>query len=601
MTRAATPFLVAVSGPDGVARTTLVHRLAPMLREHGLTVVTAPCDGCVLCRRRYAPARWRNGSGDRSEPGRSGRALLDRVHGSVDAAELSLRVAAARRLAALRSRGRRPAVVVTDRGPLDGLAAFDPSPGTSLARRLRRLADRCDLTLLLEPDVVSSDAITGTRPDGTERRYRRWADDPGTAPVRLRPGPTPSATAGDALRLVRDRLVRAHLPRTGPTNSRPRVVLSVFDDLGNANYRGGGAVVVGEIARRLAEEFDVTVVTAGARGGVSTDDRVTYRRLPVCRAGPRAGQLLFQALLPLVARRVPHDLWLESFTPPFSTSFLPLFTRAPVVGIDQVRSGDAMWRKYHIPFFLVERIGLRFYRDLVVLNDADAATVRRFSPRADVEVIPNGVAPRPDGERTGDGGFVLFLGRVDLWQKGIDLLLEAHARADTGLPLVLAGSGTKAEEHRLDLLLAERGRDGEVRRLGHVTGAHKERLLADCAFVVMPSRHETFGLVALEAMAHGKPVLHFDLPALRWTRIGGSVPVPAYDVDALAQAMRRLTTDSPWRRRLGEDALATSRAFSWSRMTDRYLSLARRLLDGAPPSPVPSPSPPPSPREVSSS
>ena len=588
MTRAADPFVVVVSGPGGVGKSALVRRLAPMLREDGFTVEIAHSHGCVLCRRRHAPAPGREDPGEpRARAGRSGRAFLERAHGFVDAAELSARLAAARRRAARNARGRRPSLVLADRGPLDGLVAYDPAPDGLLARRFLRSAGRCDLALLLEaePDVLLARDPDHTRAglEETGRRYRRWAGAPGPPLVRLRSGPAPRSTADDALRLVRERL-----PGPGPVTARPRVVLSVFDDPGDAEHRGGHAVVVGKVARRLAEECDVTVVTAGSRRSAPVDGRVIRRRLPVHRAGRRAGRLLFRALLPLAARRVPHDLWLESLAPPFPGGLLPLFTRAPVVGIGPGRGG-APGRGRRPPFSLVERIGLRRYRALVVPDDAGAAAVRSLGRRTDVEVIPAGVAPRPPGERPHDDGFVLFLGRPDIRRKGLDLLLEAHARANPAMPLLIAGGGTRAEERALDRLLAREARGGDVRRLGHVTEEHKERLLADCCFVVMPSRHAAFGLVALEAMAHGKPVLHFDLPGLRWTGAGGGVAVPAFEVEALAEAMRRLASDSPWRRRLGHDALATSRARPWSLTTDRYLSLTRRLLDGAPPSPVPRP------------
>jgi hypothetical protein len=106
------------------------------------------------------------------------------------------------------------------------------------------------------------------------------------------------------------------------------VVISSFDSPRNPRYGGGGAAVVEMIARWLAEHYEVTVVTAARRGGTVVRDGVVYRQLPVGWAGPRAGQLLFHLLLPFAARRIPHDLWIESFTPPFSTSFLPLFSRA---------------------------------------------------------------------------------------------------------------------------------------------------------------------------------------------------------------------------------------------------------------------------------
>ncbi|MEZ0095308.1 glycosyltransferase involved in cell wall biosynthesis/O-antigen/teichoic acid export membrane protein [Streptacidiphilus sp. EB129] len=367
------------------------------------------------------------------------------------------------------------------------------------------------------------------------------------------------------------------MPQASEGATRKRVVISGYDSSQNPNYRGGGAVVIDRIARRLSQEYAVTVVTAGRRGGTCVQDGVEYRRLPVCWAGPRAGQLLFQALLPLMVRRMGQHLWLESFTPPFSTGFLPLFSPTPVIGIDQIRSGKAMWQKYRLPFFLIERLGFRLYRDLVVLNEADRTDLRRYSPRACVHVIPNGVETRPvDAERFGEGRHILYLGRIEMWQKGLDLLLAAYAQATPGLPLVLAGAGTRSEEQRLREILAQAGPD--VRWLGHVSGEDKDALLRDSAFVVMPSRHETFGLVALEGMAHGKPVLHFDLSCLRWMEGGGSVDVTPFDVDALASRIRWLADDDTARRKLGREAYLTSQRYSWETMTSRYLDLARTTL-----------------------
>ena len=113
-------------------------------------------------------------------------------------------------------------------------------------------------------------------------------------------------------------------------------------------------------------------------------DGVRYRQLPVAWAGPRGGQLLFHALLPFAARRIPHDLWIESFTPPFSTSFLPLFSRAPVVGFAQSLSGNGDVGPLPAALLPDRAVGLRLYRDLVVLNPADGAEVRRYSPSAAV-------------------------------------------------------------------------------------------------------------------------------------------------------------------------------------------------------------------------
>ena len=356
-----------------------------------------------------------------------------------------------------------------------------------------------------------------------------------------------------------------------------RVVISSFDSPGNPHYSGGGGAVVEQIARWLAPDYVVTVVTAGRRGGTVVRGGVRYRQLPLAWAGPRGGQLLFHSVLPALARWIPHDLWIESFTPPFSTSFLPVFSRAPVVGLAQNLSGEEMWQRYRLPFFLVERLGLRCYRDVVTLNRADCLRVRRRSPAARVRVIPNWTEVAWRDSEPGPGTHILFLGRIDVKEKGLDLLLAAYQRSGLRMPLVLAGGGTRREEARLGALLERAG--GSVCRAGHVAGPERQRLLDHSTFVVLPSRHEAFGLAALEGMACAKPVLHFDLPGLRW--MDGDLRVPCFDVDALAAGMRALAGDETMRRRLGRAAYAAARLYRPDAAADRYRTLVRDVLSAA--------------------
>ncbi|MFB6526466.1 glycosyltransferase [Streptomyces sp. NPDC056399] len=591
MTRPHRPLLVAVSGPDGAGKSSLVGRLAALLDERELTVVALHCYGCFLCRGfRVPPEAAGTGPGGggggwarrATDPKRRG-SRLHRAHALLDAAELAARIAVAEGRARRRARGGE-SVVLTDRGPLDGLVKFDPPAHSAAAAVFRRIADRYGLTLLVEtgPDTLRDRGWEeGAGPPALWwARYRNWSQRlPRLA--RIDGERSRSRVAGEALDRVLD-AVRERQRLRHTTLRRRHVVVSIYDDAENPAYRGGGALVVGKVARRLAEDFRVTVVTAGRDGGSEERDGIRYVRLPVCRAGPRAGQLLFLTLLPFVARRIRHDLWLESFTPPFSTSFLPLTTGAPVIGVDQGRSAEALWRRYHIPFFLVERLGLRCYRHIVVMNAADGSEIRRRSPRADVQVIANGVDQRLlDESRLGGGQFILFLGRVDTWVKGLDLLLDAYENAQPPLELLIAGSGTPAEERRLAALVAAHagGSKPRIHWVGYAEGDRKRQLLRDCAFLVVPSRHETFGLVALEGMAYGKPVLHFDLPALRWMRDGGDVTVPPFDVAAFGRRMNELATDAALRRRLGRRSGIAAQHYTWDEMTGRYLALAHRLLD----------------------
>jgi glycosyltransferase involved in cell wall biosynthesis len=361
-----------------------------------------------------------------------------------------------------------------------------------------------------------------------------------------------------------------------PDEAPKHVVISSFDNPEQSHYNGGGVAVVEMIALRLLPHFGVTVVTAAPRAGTVVRDGVRYRSMPIGRAGPRAGQLLYHAMLPRAARRIPHDLWIENFTPPFSTSFLPLFSRSPVLGLVQSLSGDEMSSRYHLPFFAVERLGLRFYRDIVVLNPADQQLVQRYSHSAAVRLIPNGIPPtRLDEAMVGSGEHILFLGRIDVWKKGLDLLLDAYEKSGLSMPLLIAGAGVPSEERKLTRLISTT--DRSVRWIGHVAGQAKQELLDRSAFVMVPSRHETFGLVALEAMSRGKPVVHFDLPTLRW--MGGDIRVRPYDSAALASQMRELAGDEAARRELGRTAHSSAQRYSSDETADRYLALVQELLD----------------------
>lgn len=356
---------------------------------------------------------------------------------------------------------------------------------------------------------------------------------------------------------------------------RRHIVISNFDSRGNPHYDGGGAVIMELIAQRLADEYEVTFLTAAHHGPVARHAEFRYRYLPIGWAGPRGGQFLYHLMLPFAARRIPHDLWIEGFTPPWSTSFLPLFSPARVVGVAHALSGVHMWHRYRVPFFLLERLGLRCYRDLVVLNAVDAERVRRLSPAASVRMIPNGTAiPELGRQPFGRGEHILFLGRIDVWHKGLDVLISAYQRSGVKLPLIIAGKGTRAEEAKLSSLVEAVG-DG-VQWVGRVAGETKQDLLSRCAFLVMPSRTEAFGLAALEGMAWGKPVIHFLLPTLDW--IDGDVAVDGFDTSALAEAIRDLTADAALRAKLGSRAREAAELFSAERMAERYLGLARELL-----------------------
>ena len=104
--------------------------------------------------------------------------------------------------------------------------------------------------------------------------------------------------------------------------------------------------------------------------------------------------------------------------------------------------------------------------------------------------------------------------------------------------------------------------------------------LARADLVAMPSRYETFGMVAAEALAVETPVVAFDIPCLR-SLVDQDVGyrVPAFDVEQFAEALRALSTDAGRRRRLGAAGPARVAAYRWDDLAPRQGAVYRQVLD----------------------
>jgi glycosyltransferase involved in cell wall biosynthesis len=125
-------------------------------------------------------------------------------------------------------------------------------------------------------------------------------------------------------------------------------------------------------------------------------------------------------------------------------------------------------------------------------------------PAEKIMLKPHFVYPDP-GSRTNAGDYALFLGRLAP-EKGVRTLLLAWRRLGNRIPLLVVGDGPLRAE--LEAEVAKRGLS-TVRFVGYVSEAEKSAAFRAARFLVWPSEgyYETFGLVALEAFAHGVPVI----------------------------------------------------------------------------------------------
>jgi glycosyltransferase-like protein len=181
------------------------------------------------------------------------------------------------------------------------------------------------------------------------------------------------------------------------------------------------------------------------------------------------------------------------------------------------------------------------------------------------------------GLGAGDRFVILTIGGIEP-RKGSITLLEAFARLRTRLasacdPMLVIAGGATLFDYRDELQRFTQRRDAlglsdrHVRTLGPQSDRELDGLLAAADAFAFPSRKEGFGLAALEALACGLPLVCSDLPVFQtFLRDGESaVMAPAGDVEALAEALERVATDSGLRERLRRGGDLVARAHSWDR------------------------------------
>ncbi|MEW1907757.1 glycosyltransferase family 4 protein [Kitasatospora sp. NPDC085895] len=199
-----------------------------------------------------------------------------------------------------------------------------------------------------------------------------------------------------------------------------------------------------------------------------------------------------------------------------------------------------------------------------------------INPGADLGRFTPG-APPSTRPRT-----VLYVGRMDrssAW-KGVDVLIRALAgpTGPAGARLRLVGGGDAVGDH---LALAARlGIADRVEAPGELTGRDLVEAMRTAALVVLPSRTEaeSFGMVLVEAMACGTPVVGSAVGGIPGVVVDGGTGllVPPGDPGALADACRRVLDDGALADRLGvAGRRRAEERYDWRKLTDRHLDLFR--------------------------
>ena len=264
----------------------------------------------------------------------------------------------------------------------------------------------------------------------------------------------------------------------------------------------------------------------------------------------------------------------------------------PVLSVTALRYSDAFnvgtfhaFAHSNVGYYYGKPLLKRYVRRLNV-RIAVSAAARDFAQRyfpGDYRIVPNGIDPArfegatPLSELRDGRPTILFVGRLER-RKGLGYLLRAFMQLKAENPdlrLVIVGDGPM---RRWYANFAARHDMEDVIMAGYVAAADLPRYYASCDVFCAPNTgDESFGIVLLEAMASGKPIVATDIDGFRTVLTPGreGLLVERKSARGLAEALRTLLRDPELRHEMGRHGAETARRYDWERIVDDLIAIYR--------------------------
>ena len=249
----------------------------------------------------------------------------------------------------------------------------------------------------------------------------------------------------------------------------------------------------------------------------------------------------------------------------------------------------------------VEKAVLETAERIVATSPQEEDHMRSLvSHKGNIDIIPCGTDIHRFGSLTkeaaraaikveSDALVVFYVGRFDP-RKGIETLVRAvgqsQLRGNEKLKLIIGGGSRPGqsdgiERDRIEQIVGELGMSEMTLFPGRIGDDMLPAYYAAADVCVVPSHYEPFGLVAIEAMASGTPVVASDVGGLQFTVVPeqtGLLAAPK-DVDAFAVAIDRILSSPDWRNQLGQQARTrVEEKFSWDGVAHQLSELYTKLL-----------------------
>jgi glycogen(starch) synthase len=361
-----------------------------------------------------------------------------------------------------------------------------------------------------------------------------------------------------------------------------RVLHCIYDDPRNPWVGGGGAMRVFEIYRRLTGEVDATVLT-GRFPGARDEVREGVRYLRRGAAAPYVwSRWTYARAATKLLSAAEYDAAVYDFSA-YTPIRIPT-TRPVGIVVHMLHGPTAADRWGRVLGAMAQRVerGL-LHRARWVSTTSRwmlAQLEPLLAPGARVLLVGSGVPEEFASVQREERGFLLYYGRFDVFQKGLDTLVEAFAilqRDYPDLELYIAGRGK--DEERVRELVRALGVEQRTRILPGVSREMVLDLFSGALALLMPSRLEGLPMVPAEAMVAGVPVVATSVGAIPEIvePPHGGVLVPPDDPHALAEAAVSLLADPARREALSRSARHSAERFSWETIAHDHLCFLQAI------------------------
>lgn len=265
-----------------------------------------------------------------------------------------------------------------------------------------------------------------------------------------------------------------------------------------------------------------------------------------------------------VSRRRPGVYFTPGFNPPLWSNVPVVFTIHDLI---HLHFGEESSFLKHLYYRFVVRPAASSSARLLTVSEYSKQEILNWTrlPSERVDVVYNGVSEAftREGSIYAPGYPYLLCVSNTKPHKNLERTLEGFARSGVSSEVKLllrVSSSPRIEEHLHKLGIRDR-----VELIGQVTDEELAALYRGAVALLFPSLYEGFGLPVLEAMACGTPVLTSNVTALPEVVDNAGVLIDPYEVEAIAEGIRRLVEDSALREELRRRGLERAKQFSWER------------------------------------